>query len=825
MATRVYFPLTEAAPVTPPSAGAEWEHNNGVTRKLLLTADSSTLTTTAYAPDAADHLVDNDSLHRQYVSDPLAAQTLSGNVKAQFQCLEELNNCNLFLTLKITVCSNDGSTTRATLLSITRDTTNELGTTLANRNFPSTALSSYACTAGDRLVVEVGLGGNITSGTGGTVGHNGSIRWGCSASSGDLPEDDTQTGTTYRPWLEFSNNFVFNTYITPTAGAVAATGNTSLASIGSFITTAAGALAAVGLAATVFAGTVTPITPQAGALYFGIAADPNTTITPSAGSMTFTGEAPQIINPVLVTPSVGSLALTGSAGSLVEDTRLTPVVGALALTGDTATLLTDARLTPSVGSLALTGQVSTLRTDFFLTPAAGSLALTGQSSTLLTDQRTTPSVGSLTLSGNSSALDAGLIPTAGALAFTGDAPTVQESGSSNSNITPTAGGLTLTGGSSPQAWTATPAVGALAITGATSNLIVDTQLTPAAGSLAFTGNTATTITDSRLTPVVGALAFTGYSATQGLTASPVAGALLLTGDTPTVTVGGSAISITPNVGILRFGVDVGSPETTPTVGSLTLTGGTPSLVNTSSPSITPSAGSLTLSGNTPIQGTVVRPAVAVLKIMQWAEISWAANTEPDLAGYKVYHGTSPATYTESVDVGNVTTYVWNGLPYGNNYFAITSYDTSANESGYSDEVTTAISGGGWQPTINQYGPTIVPESGSLTLTEQWSTIDFAVIPSAGGLAVTGESPTLQEGGSVEVTPAVGALNLTGATSLVDVGIIPTVGMVAFTGGTSSLSATDHQTIQPTAGALLLTGRRIDSGTTGYGGWLRHRRRG
>jgi hypothetical protein len=174
-----------------------------------LAPDVSALSTVAYAPDAADDLTNRDAHHRQYVSGPLAAQTLSGNVKAQFQCLETFANDNLFLTLKILVCSNDGSTTLATLLAITRDTTNELTTSLINRNFPSTALSSYACAAGDRLVIEVGLGGSITTGTGGVIGHNGSIRWGCSASSDDLPEDDTQTGTTYRPWLEFSNTFQF----------------------------------------------------------------------------------------------------------------------------------------------------------------------------------------------------------------------------------------------------------------------------------------------------------------------------------------------------------------------------------------------------------------------------------------------------------------------------------------------------------------------------------------------------------------------------------------------------------------------------------------
>jgi len=209
MVTRVYFPETEAAPVTPPSPGAEWEHNNGVTRKLLRTPDASALATTAYTPDAADHLVNQDAMHRQYVSDKLDAQALSGNVKAQLQCIEANAGNNLFLTFVVKVISEDGTTERATLLAITRDTTTEIDNSpLTNRNFPSTALTNYTCIAGDRLLIEVGVGGLPTA-AGGTQGHNGSIRWGCDASSGDLLENDTETGTTYRGWLEFSNTFTF----------------------------------------------------------------------------------------------------------------------------------------------------------------------------------------------------------------------------------------------------------------------------------------------------------------------------------------------------------------------------------------------------------------------------------------------------------------------------------------------------------------------------------------------------------------------------------------------------------------------------------------
>jgi len=70
-----------------------------------------------------------------------------------------------------------------------------------------------------------------------------------------------------------------------------------------------------------------------------------------------------------------------------------------------------------------------------------------------------------------------------------------------------------------------------------------------------------------------------------------------------------------------------------------------------------------------------------------ATLQWAANSEPDLAGYKVYQGTTEGLYGPSVDVKNVTAYTVSNLQAGLTYFfAITAYDLGGNESYPSDEV-------------------------------------------------------------------------------------------------------------------------------------------
>ena len=95
--------------------------------------------------------------------------------------------------------------------------------------------------------------------------------------------------------------------------------------------------------------------------------------------------------------------------------------------------------------------------------------------------------------------------------------------------------------------------------------------------------------------------------------------------------------------------------------------------------------------------------ISLLSVCAWAgtatiRLQWDPNTEPDLAGYKIYFGTSPRTgtdpkvcglcgYSNVINVGNVTTYGIAGLIQGKTYYiSATAYDTGINESGFSAQV-------------------------------------------------------------------------------------------------------------------------------------------
>lgn len=84
--------------------------------------------------------------------------------------------------------------------------------------------------------------------------------------------------------------------------------------------------------------------------------------------------------------------------------------------------------------------------------------------------------------------------------------------------------------------------------------------------------------------------------------------------------------------------------------------------------------------------------LAVASFASDITLAWDANTESNLAGYKLYYSTTAAggPYTTTVDVGNVLEYTFEGLDLDANdyWFVATAYSIEGFESDYSNEVTT-----------------------------------------------------------------------------------------------------------------------------------------
>lgn len=141
--------------------------------------------------------VDKDCLLFQLVTPALPAQTIPAQtLKLQIVVLQAALVNNMSLAAGVRVVSNDGTIVRGTLASITRDSI-EMASSYTNRGL-TLSVSALAIQNGDRIVIEIGAGGDPDP----TEGHGFNGYVGASGAS-DLPEDDTTTNTSLNPWLEF----------------------------------------------------------------------------------------------------------------------------------------------------------------------------------------------------------------------------------------------------------------------------------------------------------------------------------------------------------------------------------------------------------------------------------------------------------------------------------------------------------------------------------------------------------------------------------------------------------------------------------------------
>jgi hypothetical protein len=202
MATRFYLPSSGAAAISP-AYTAGWEDQTIAARLPTSTTKASSAMTTVSFTDA--NAANRDVLFRQYVSAPLAGQYIAAQaMKIQMRVKQRAADCNLFLTWNIKVVSNDGTVVRGTVVNMRRDTTEAEPTAITNRQdtLTSTAVTAHS---GDRLVIEVGLGGDPATGS----DHDSDMSIGDDNGT-DLPENNSATAAN-NPWVQFTNDLTFYT--------------------------------------------------------------------------------------------------------------------------------------------------------------------------------------------------------------------------------------------------------------------------------------------------------------------------------------------------------------------------------------------------------------------------------------------------------------------------------------------------------------------------------------------------------------------------------------------------------------------------------------
>lgn len=198
MATRFYLSLSVSPPVSP-AFDANWEQTGQATRGVL--RRKSMLSVLEALTDSAAITVPitttQDILNRQFVSDLIPPQLISGTVSIVVRGLESATTANVHNAYSLRVINDDG-TVRGTLASFF-STATEYTASAQTRIINAVAVTALATLPGDRLVLE--YGGHAAAPTAGTTYTQ---RFGDNAAS-DFALTSGLT-TDLNPWIELSQD-------------------------------------------------------------------------------------------------------------------------------------------------------------------------------------------------------------------------------------------------------------------------------------------------------------------------------------------------------------------------------------------------------------------------------------------------------------------------------------------------------------------------------------------------------------------------------------------------------------------------------------------
>lgn len=113
------------------------------------------------------------------------------------------------------------------------------------------------------------------------------------------------------------------------------------------------------------------------------------------------------------------------------------------------------------------------------------------------------------------------------------------------------------------------------------------------------------------------------------------------------------------------------------------------------------------------------PLLALALPCAAATLEWDANSETNLAGYKVYVGAASRSYSTNWTTTNTTFTVTNVPVNGSNFFAVTAFDTGGLESEYSDEVSGVFTNRPARVTGVRLAPVLTAQSAP-TVNGPWS---------------------------------------------------------------------------------------------------------
>ena len=198
--TRFYLNLGTTSAVSP-AFNAGWNVTSGANRYEMGTFPDNGGITSKTTGNAGSVVPPRRCLIDQFISAPLAKQTISGTFTGQVRFNQPTTNgTNVgqgIIYLRI-INANGSIATE-----IGNDVTSNLTAVLTNRSF-SLNVGTLNITAGQRICVDLGWNASLLSAT----TRNCTISRGSSSSAGDLPVDNSST-TNVNSWFQFSNTLYF----------------------------------------------------------------------------------------------------------------------------------------------------------------------------------------------------------------------------------------------------------------------------------------------------------------------------------------------------------------------------------------------------------------------------------------------------------------------------------------------------------------------------------------------------------------------------------------------------------------------------------------